>query len=40
MCKKKKYDKVGAMFALSQTKRQANYNHNRQEKTILLLSRM
>lgn len=32
MCHKRKFDKIGVMFALSQTKRQANYNHNRQEK--------
>ena len=31
MCKKIKYDKLGAMFALSQCKRVGNYNPLRNE---------
>ena len=32
MCKKRKYDKLGAMFALSQWRRIGNYNSSRNEK--------
>lgn len=34
MCRKRKYDKIGAMFALAKTKHNANYNHNRKETRI------
>lgn len=31
MCTKRKYDKIGALFALSQTKKVGNYNPKRNE---------
>lgn len=37
MCKKKKHDKLGAMFALSQCKRVGNYNSLRNERRYYYL---
>jgi hypothetical protein len=34
MCNKIKYDRIGAMFALSQTKHRGNYNPRRNEQRI------
>ena len=34
MCNKRKYDRIGAMFALSQCKRVGNYNSSRNEYRI------
>lgn len=37
MCKKRKYDKLGTMFALSQCKRVGNYNSLRNERRYTIV---